>query len=100
MPHGNQSQANTNPQGRDAAIQIITPTTPKPATRLGSSPSLAMARKLIADFYCTTAERIELTAEPAADTPTTWAVSVGSKPIPSVVVVKQRGRFVFQTKTA
>ena len=23
MPHGNQSQANTNPQGRDAAIQII-----------------------------------------------------------------------------
>ncbi len=99
MPHGNQSQANTNPQGRDAAIQIINPTPPKAATRLGSSPSLAMARKLIADFYYTTAERIDLTAEPAADTPTAWAVSVGGKAIATVVVVKQRGRFVFQTKT-
>ena len=69
------------------------------AQRLGSSPSLEMAQKLIADFYCTTAERIELTAEPAADTPTAWAVFVGGKPMTRVAVVKQRGRFVFQTKT-
>lgn len=70
------------------------------AQRLGSSPSLEMAQKLIATFYYTTAERIELTADPADDAPTAWAVFVGGKPMTSVVVVKQRGRFVFQTKTA
>ncbi len=67
--------------------------------RLGSSPSLEMAQTLIADFYYTTAERIGLDADPATDTPTKWAVSVGEKLMSSVVVVKQRGRFVFQTQT-
>ena len=46
---------------------------PAPAMRLGSSPSLAMAVKLIADFYCTTPERIKLTAEPSTDAPTSSA---------------------------
>lgn len=98
MPLENQSQANQNPNDRDAAIQIINPKLPKATTRLGSSPSLAMSRKLIAEFYSTTAERIELTADPHADTPTTWAVAVGGKVLPSVMVAKIRGRFVFQSK--
>ncbi len=71
---------------------------PAPALRLGSSPSLAMAVKLIADFYCTTPERIKLTAEPSTDAPSVWGVSVGDKVIPSVIVAKTYGRFVFQTK--
>ena len=66
--------------------------------KLGSSPSLAMVVKLIADFYCTTADRIDLTSLPALPAPVVWAVAMGGKVIESVEVVKQRGRFVFQTK--
>lgn len=67
--------------------------------KFGSSPSLAMMVKLIAKFYCTTEERIQLAGVPAPSATDTWRVINGDKPATGVVVCKQRGRFVFQTES-
>ena len=65
--------------------------------KFGSSPSLAMMVKLIAKFYCTSEERIQLAGIPAPSATDTWRVINGDKPATGVVVCKRRGRFVFQT---
>ena len=65
--------------------------------KFGSSPSLAMMVKLIAKFYCTSEERIQLAGIQAPSATDTWRVINGDKPATGVVVCKRRGRFVFQT---
>ena len=64
-------------------------------TRLGSSPSLDMARKLIADFYCTTPDKIDLSEDRLMLPDRAWIVCVNGKAMDSVILFKVNSRFVF-----
>lgn len=62
---------------------------------LGSSPTLADAVRLIADFYCTERERIHLTRIEGAKGKRQWTVRVGDRMMDAVRVFLHRGRFQF-----
>lgn len=64
-------------------------------TRLGSSPSLDMARNLIADFYCTTPDKIDLSEDRLMLPGRAWIVCVNGKALNSVALLAVKSRFVF-----
>lgn len=59
---------------------------------LGTSPTLDDMKKLIAEFYCTSADRITLTLV----NPSLWGIKVGDKEMTMTKVVSKKSRFHFQ----
>lgn len=71
-------------------------TAPKLSTVFGSAPDLGHAKRLVADFYCTTPDRITLT--PGADGQ--WLIQSGTKVVDSVRLFPRRGRLVLAAVSA
>ena len=62
---------------------------------LGSSPTLDGAKRLIASFYCTEPERINLTRIEGARELRQWTVKIRGRDMELVRVFPRRGRFQF-----